>query len=263
MPLTLILGPFTLNIYTALVAVAGLASLGWMWQEPPGARTLAVAPAVGLAVALAVAVCAVLAGRAGYVALNWDYFREHTAQILALNGLSEHAALVGGLVGYELCSIGCRLLAKTQRSVPHSPISILPSQLFVGLAASLGCIPNGCAFGREVFWQTDGASSLAWLLRQDWPDAFGVSNPRWATQLLMALWLATAFVLLLWLRRRGVAPRWQATLAVMAFAAGDFLIQFLRGDGVPVWNGLRLYQWFDVAALLGVGCWLVIRFRGS
>jgi hypothetical protein len=47
-------------------------------------------------------------------------------------------------------------------------------------------------------------------------------------------------------------------LFVALFAAGDFLIQFLRGDPAPTFAGLRIYLWFDVTLLaLAVGMLIV------
>jgi hypothetical protein len=131
--------------------------------------------------------------------------------------------------------------------------STFNAQFFIllGIAASLGCIPNGCAYGREVFWQTDGADSLAWRLHADWPDAYLVNNPRWPTQALMALWLAIAGVLL-WRQAHLLPP---LPTLVVAFAAGDFLVQFLRGDPILMVAGLRIYQWFDLVLGLLAAVW--------
>jgi len=63
------LGPFTLNIYTFLIALAALASLAWAWFR---ARDVGI-----FTVALLLALGALVGGRAVYVALHWDYFHEH------------------------------------------------------------------------------------------------------------------------------------------------------------------------------------------
>ncbi len=225
------LGPLTLNLYPLLIALAVLVCVLIEYWRTKDARVFATALFIG-AIAL-------VFGRAGYIALNWEYFREHANDIVSFGGLSEHGAIVGGLIGYWLLT----------RRVPLSEFSILNSQFSISVAASLGCIPNGCAYGREVFWQTDGANSLAWLLRADWPDAYLVNNPRWPTQVLLAGWLLVSAALLFALtKRRGDTEdrASQVSLSVLSFGVGDFLVQFLRGDAAIMVAGLRAYQWLDV-----------------
>ncbi|MCS7056551.1 MAG: prolipoprotein diacylglyceryl transferase [Thermoflexales bacterium] len=230
------LGPFTLNLYTLLIVLATLAPPVWAWFRTRDGR-IALATSV-------VAFGALAFGRAGYVALHWDYFRDHSGEILALAGLSEHAAVIGGLIA-----------ARSLRAVPclsGMRHSLLTAQfILVGIAASIGCIPNGCAYGREVFWQTDGEHSLAWLLRADWPDAYTIQNPRWPTQALMALWLAAIGVVHLILEARHRSGScFPHLLGLLGCASlGDFLIQFLRGDPAPMLAGLRLYQWLDLLSV--------------
>lgn len=238
-------GPFVLNLYTALIAAATLATSAWALHQMRDGRVV-----VGI---LVVALCAVTFGRAGYVALHWEYFRERADEMLSLAGLSEHGAVWGGAAGLLLALRAAHFAspALVRRWLP-------PALSLVGIAASVGCIPNGCAYGREVFWQTDGEHSLAWLLRADWPDAYSSANPRWPTQAFMASWLAaTGVSWAVWtgLRAKGrggssVLPAFG--FAILCFATGDFLIQFLRGDPAPVLVGLRIYQWLDLGLFASV-----------
>jgi prolipoprotein diacylglyceryltransferase len=218
------------------------------------------------------------------VALNWDYFREHPNETAGLAGMSEHAAILGGLVGWAACHplgvVSRRLWAESGLTA-HS--SLPTAFILIILAASIGCIPNGCAYGREVFWQIDGEQSLAWLLRADWPDATLVNNPRWPAQALLAGWMLAGTALLFfwtWWQGDKVTRTGQDHLVtspipplvlrsgtriaglsplhlVIFFAFGDFLIQFLRGDPALMPGGLRIYQWFDVA-LAGLAAILLI-----
>lgn len=234
------LGPFTLNLYTALVALAALTPPAWAWLRTRDGRIF---PA-----ALIVALSTCVFGRAGYVALHWDYFHERQAEIASLAGLSEHAAVIGGLVAVW----GLRRASRA----PDTLYRVLAAQvILVGISASIGCIPNGCAYGREVFWQTDGEHSLAWLLRADWPDAYSIHNPRWPTQTFMALWLAIVGTLLgaAWIKatRQRTFIRFHHLLILLALIAiGDLVIQFLRADPAPAFAGLRIYQWLDLAMIL-------------
>lgn len=236
---------FTINTQTLLISFVTLTMcvLAWLpargWRVPMNA--------------LVIAAFALLAGRAGFVALNWPYFSEHPAEITSFAGLSEHVALAGAAIGYWLLT-----QARQPLSTLHLPLST--ALLLIAIAASLGCIPNGCAYGREVFWQTDGAGSLAWLLRADWPDATLTHNPRWPAQALLAGWLALGLVGLMGLawRRGADVGKWVLPAALLWFAAGDFMLQFTRGDAALMLANLRIFQGFDVM-LAGVAILVLSR----
>lgn len=184
--------------------------------------------------ALFIAGSAMLAGRAAYVLIHWEYFSEHRAEVIGFAGLSEHGAIAGGMAAY--------LILRRAVHPPPAHLGSVCSAAFalVAIAASLGCIEAGCAYGREVFWQTDGEASLAWQMRVDWPDAYQVRNPRWPTQVLMAAWMAGCG-LVLWLAKAR-APE----VLVPCFAIGDFGWQFLRGDSAALLGPFRIYQWLDL-----------------
>ncbi len=237
---------FNINTHTLLIALAAMSMsvLAWVpardWRVPMNAVVIAMG--------------ALIMGRAGFVALNWPYFSEHPSEIASLVGLSEHAAILGGAIGYWL-------LAKARQplSTLHFPLS---SALFlIAIAAAIGCIPNGCGFGREVFWQTDGAGSVAWLLWADWPDATLTNNPRWPAQALLAGWLLLDLVLLMGLRwRRGAGlGGWLLPAALLWFAAGDFMVQFVRGDAALMLQNWRIFQGFDV--MLAGGSVIVLSWQ--
>jgi prolipoprotein diacylglyceryltransferase len=212
--------------YTTLLAFAVLAPLGLAFAHSRDQRLFSAA--------LFIAGSAMLAGRAAYVLIHWEYFSEHRAEVNRFAGLSEHGAIAGGIVAY--------LILRRVIRPPLAHLGSLCSTAFVLVvaAASLGCIEAGCAYGREVFWQTDGEASLAWQLRVDWPDAYQVRNPRWPTQVLMAAWMAGCG-LVLWLAKVR-APE----VLVPCFAIGDFGWQFLRGDPAALLGPFRVYQWFDL-----------------
>jgi prolipoprotein diacylglyceryltransferase len=200
---------------------------------------------------LMIAVASVIFGRAGYVLLHSDYYLEHPAEIAAMAspGFSEHAAITGGLIGL---AIAIRL----HQYVSPSALIILAT--LIGIGASLGCIPNGCAYGREVYW-TDG---WVWQLRVDWPDAYTLNNPRLPAQLFMLAWLAFCLVatysttLRHWKGLRDYRP---ALLWVLLFTAGDFVMQFLRADPAPVIGLLRAQQWADIALAGASMAWLALK----
>jgi hypothetical protein len=216
-----------------------------------------------LTVLLIVATCAFALGRFGYVALHYEYFLAHSNEIFSLTspGYQEHVALVGGWLGWRLW--------ESKKGPTRFPfLSALCLLLcLIGIAASLGCISSGCAYGREVFWQVEGERSLAWRVAVDWPDAYGIHNPRWPTQMLMAGWLVVVWLVVVMIGLLGgkLVRHWNSEtvnttslsycstvplLWLMLFTLGDFVIQLARGDASLVWVGLRAEQWAD--AILGL-----------
>jgi phosphatidylglycerol---prolipoprotein diacylglyceryl transferase len=184
---------------------------------------------------LAAVVVGVIAARLGYVLINWIYYQDHLAEIprLWLGGLNWQAGLVGG-------SIGAWWIARR-----HSAPMLILDLLAVGTAlgacfAWVGSYLSATAYGQELF-----PGQPFFFLAIDAPDWYGLTNPRWPTQILGALWALILF-LLLWLTRR---KAWQDGtrywLFVAAYSLGAFALGFTRGDDIPVIGGWRIDQVLD------------------
>ncbi len=226
-----IIGPLSLNSYTFWIGLCALPGLAWcVWRTGASWRDrLRVIDAL-----LLIGACALAAGRAGYIALNAAYFVERPAEITLAPaaGISEHAAIVGMLVGWWLSG-------RLKR--PH-PMSFVALASLVGIGASIGCISNACAYGHEVFW-TDG---IMWHLRVDWPDAYWIGNPRLPAQILTAAWLIVCIAIpaVASLRTRGTVHL--LIIWTLLFSAGDFVLQFGRADPTSMLLGLRIQQVLDI-----------------
>ncbi len=199
---------------------------------------------------LAVAAGALILGRLGFLFLNASYFVERPAAVVAASGFSEQAAWVGGWLGWRLTAghaAGGRLVR---------PDRIAVAGLLVAAGASLGCGQAACAYGREVY----PGAGLGWALRVDWPDAFGIANPRLPAQLLLAVWLGAGALagLLVQRSRRQVDIM---ALATLWFGIGDTVDQVLRADGAPMWAGVRAYLWLDGILILSALAALALRAR--
>ncbi len=181
--------------------------------------------------------CALAAGRTGYIMLNLTYFTERPAEITLApaSGISEHAAIVGMLIGWWLSK---------QLKQPY-PMTVAALASLIGIGASIGCISNACAYGKEVFW-TDG---LLWHLRVDWPDAYRMSNPRLPTQILMAGWLIVCMIGAAVASRRTKGAMQGLAVWLALFSSGDFLLQFGRADTSALLAGLCVQQGLDIALL--------------
>jgi prolipoprotein diacylglyceryltransferase len=238
MPTQVYLFTMPLNTYTLWVALAvmtGCVLVLWpvrhSWPAFSGTlNTLLICTLLSL-----------LFGRAGYVLLHLDYFQEHANEIISRSspGLWEHSMILGWLIGMWV----------THHLHQHAPSNSTALLLtLAGMGASVGCIPAGCAYGREVYW-TDG---WLWQLRVDWPDATLINNPRLPTQLFMLTWLLTC-LLIIWLTIR---HRWRfaendtGLMWVVLFGMGDFVIQFARADEMLMLSSLRAAQWADIVLIL-------------
>ncbi len=208
--MTLHIGPVQVRWYSLWLVVCAALALSYARPGALGVRL------VGL-----VTVWCVAWGRAGYVLTHADAFAGRPlGDWLRLDGISEHVALVAGLVLYPTLA----------RLFPEQRLDrwwiVVP---LTAIGAAIGCIPEGCAAGREVFWQIHGADSLAWQVRVDWPDPTLTRAPRLPTQLLTAGWSALYLLGLLALRWRFPRLRRHCVwLAALDFWLGELLIAPLR-----------------------------------
>ena len=185
---------------------------------------------------LAAVVSGTIAARLGYVLINWVYYRDHLAEIARLwqGGLNWQAGLVGG-------SIGAWLIARRQTS-PMLILDLLAIGTTLGLCFGwIGSYLSATAYGKELF-----PGQPFFFLAVDAPDSYGLTNPRWPTQLIGVLWGLLLF-LWLWLTRRQAWPAGaRYWLFVAAYSLGAFLLGFTRGDDILTMGGWRIDQIFDV-----------------
>ena len=259
-PYTLHLGPwsyqtgqFVLRAYTTwLLAgiLAGLAVIAWRGhRQGRGA-------ARWFDVSLAGLIAGVIGARALYVALEWDYFRTHRAEIdmLALGGMAWHGGL---LLAIPVVLIAARLRGVSLRAWTDALALALPLGM---LGAWTGCRDAGCGYSYEVATLADFPG---WLVAE-LPDVFGLYAPRLDLQAFGAVFAAVLFALVLlltvfgWLR----GLRLWFVLAIMGL--GLALFGFLRADPAYMIAERRADQVFNLLVLLlstvtGGALWLYDR----
>jgi phosphatidylglycerol:prolipoprotein diacylglycerol transferase len=231
--------------FTALMALALGVGLALTWSA---ARRAGLPAADVLDVALVAVLVGVIGARAGYVAVNWDYYRSHTNEIARVwqGGLAWHSAWAGGVIGAAIVSAWRKLDLRTV-------LSALTPGLMAGAALGwIGSYLAGAAYGREIF-----PGDRWWFLAADLPDVYGLRNPRFATQLLGAAWAAVCFGIsnIGWQQVNGrFAASGMRFAGVMIFySAGMFVLDFTRGDAMPLLGAWRLDQVMDAGiAILGV-----------
>ena len=239
---------FTISTYAVWMTIgliaATLVSLG-------EARRQHLRSAFVLDAILAAIVAGVIAARAGYVIINWVYYQDHAAEMVRLwqGGLNWQAGLIGG-------SIGAWLVAR-RHSSPLTMLDVLAIGLPLGLACGwIGSYFSATAYGAELF-----PGDRVFILARDLPDAYGLSNPRWPTQLIGATWSLLLFLTMWLTRKRGLAPGTRYWSIVAVYSLGALLIGFTRGDEVPHFYGWRVDQVLDALLVVAgaIGVWRVQR----
>ena len=203
---------------------------------------------------LAAVVAGVIAARAGYVIINWAYYQDHAAEIVRLwqGGLNWQAGLIGG-------SIGAWVVAR-RRSSPMTMLDILAIGLPLGIACGwIGSYLSATAYGAELF-----PGDRFFFLARDLPDAYGLSNPRWPTQLIGVAWSLLLFLLVWFTRKKVWAAGTRYWFVVTVYSLGALLIGFTRGADVPRFYGWRVDQMLDALLVVAgaIGLWRIPR-RGK
>jgi phosphatidylglycerol:prolipoprotein diacylglycerol transferase len=242
-------GGLTISTYAVCMTVGLIAGTIVSLSE---ARRRHIRLALVLDAILAAVVLGVIAARLGYVLINWVYYQDHSAEIarLWLGGLNWQAGLVGG-------SIGAWLVARR-----HSSPMLILDLLAIGAALGacfgwMGSYLSATAYGRELF-----PGQTFFFLSIDAPDWYGLTNPRWPTQLIGAAWALFLFAALWLTRQKAWRDGVRFWLFVAAYSLGAFLLGFTRGDDVPMAAGWRIDQILDVL-LLGVAAIALARLRLS
>lgn len=199
---------------------------------------------------LAAVVLGVIAARLGYVLINWIYYQDHTREIaqLWLGGLNWQAGLAGG-------SIGAWLIARRYTS-PKIILDLLAIGTALGICFGwIGSYLSATAYGKELF-----PGQPFFFLSIDAPDWYGLTNPRWPTQIIGLLWALLLFLLLWLTRKKAWRDGLRYGLFIAAYSLGAFLLGFTRGDDVPAVGGWRIDQLLD-ALLLGLATITLLYLR--
>jgi len=251
-------GPFTLRAYTAWLSGGLLLALGviaWRgWRRAPEAA------ARWLDVAIAALAAGIVGARLLHVALEWDYFADHHAEIprVWLGGLTWQ----GGL----LLALPVALAMMRLRRVPLGPwTDALAIAWPLGMiGAWIGCRAAGSGYGHEVRTLADWPR---WLVAE-LPDVYGVVAPRLDVQLGGAAFGGALLALALLLTWRGWLGGLRFWLILALSGWGLSMLGFFRADPAPRWLDRRADQVLDLAVLLvavsaASAVWLVRRRAGA
>lgn len=248
------IGPLTVHAYAAWLtggALLALAVITWRaYRYDPMCITR------WLDVGIAAVLAGVVGARLMHVALEWEYFTDHTNEIteLSLGGLAWHGALLTGLPA--------ALIMTQLRRVPLKPWTdaaalALPVGFVVGW---LACRRAGCAYGCEVWTLADWPG---WLV-EELPDTYNLVVPRLELQAAGTVFSGGLLALALLFTWRGWLTGVRLWLVLALAGLGFALLGFFRCDPAHTLANRRADQVFDLMILLfgtlaGSMIWLLER----
>ncbi len=244
-PTLFTIGKWSIPTYTVLLDLGLI--LGVLLTYFEGKRQLKDG-ALALDLALWAVIGGIVGGRLGYVLVNWSAFNEDWLRALRIweGGLSFHAAFLGGLLVMIL-------FARLQRGEKRVSFWDLSDIVAPGLALAiafgwLACLMGGCAYG--ALGEGFGYAVL--------PDLYGVEGSRFITQAVGAVF-SLVLLLGLWLMR----GRWPFAGAAflmfnLLYFAGQFFLEFTRGDEAVYVGPWRLAQVLNLALALASAVALLI-----
>lgn len=245
-PTLFTIGNLSIPTYTVLLDLGLILGLLLTYYE--GKRQLD-RGTLALDFGLWVVIGGILGGRIGYVLANWSVFSEDWASVIRIweGGLSFHGAVLGGLLVMILFAY---LHRRYENPVAFWQLAdVLTPGLALGIAFGwAACLMGGCAYG--ILGEGFGYAIL--------PDLYGVEASRFAAQ---AVGLGYSLLLFLgvWLMRR----HWPFAgasflLYALLYFAGQFFLEFTRGDEAIYVGPWRLAQVLNLVLALAAGVGLLV-----
>ncbi|MBP7215721.1 MAG: prolipoprotein diacylglyceryl transferase [Candidatus Omnitrophica bacterium] len=233
------LGPITLYSY-GLMLVVGFMVASFLMVRYAKAKNFN--PDIIFNVGFIGLVSGILGARALYVLQNSSYYAHKPWEILFLQqgGLS----LYGGLIVGVIC--GIVYLKRLHQDVLSVLDCIIP---FVALAQAfgrIGCLLNGCCFGRHSVWGIFFPVHNDYLL---------------PTQIYSSFGLLVIFVVLRFLQEK---PHVRGTIlyAYLAlYALKRFIIEFWRADNPALIGSLTIFHLFSIAMFVFACAMLIFILR--
>lgn len=215
-PIAFRLGPLTVHWFGVALAVAFLAAL---WTAVRRAPLTGISGEKISDAGLWLILGAVLGARSLYVATYWreSFAGQPIWEILMI----QKGGLVfyGGLAGAALAGI---LFARTQKLALWKIADIFAPSIALGYVfGRIGCLMNGCCFGREC--------DLPWAIHFP-SDHATAGAPVHPTQIYDSLLSLGLYALLAWLYRRKKFDGQVFATYLMVYAALRSFVELFRGD---------------------------------
>lgn len=223
-PVAFTIGSFSLRWYGIFVVLAVLFICLWVWQA---GKRAGLTWAFILSAAPLVIVFGIVVSRLLHVLDRLDIYMSNPAAIIGFEGMTIFGAILGGLLGLW---IYCRL-----RRVPFAPLADLaaPGIILAQAIGRIGCNINGCCYGKPT--------SLPWAYVYTHPNSYApLGTAIHPTQAYELLWDLAVFALLFWLFRGHLRPKGSLFAMYLAlYSIGTLGIRFMRGDTIPIFDGIH------------------------
>ena len=228
-PVLLSIGPVRVFSYGAMVALGIFLAI--LLLRSSARRALVDSDTI-----VDLAITTVLSGFAGarifYVVQFWDYFQKHPLAIFKIweGGIVLYGGLIGGLLGFSIF-----ILIRKLHFIRLLDVFVPAMALAQGFGR-IGCFLNGCCFGIET--------NVAWAVSFPF-----LSHPAHPTQLYEAAFCFLLAGILVVLSRRNPNEGVVSMTYFIAYPAGRFLFEFLRGDNAKVLLHLTASQWISIVII--------------
>lgn len=206
-PIICKIGPFTIYSYGFMLAVAFFVSSALASRQ---AKRHNINPNLIFNFSFIVFISGIIGARLLYIVENITYYVKHPFEIIMLpqGGLS----WFGGLILAMIC--GAIYLKKKKLSI-YKVFDLIAPFVSLGQAIGrIGCLLNGCCFGRTLI----------------------------PLQIYSSLSLIIIFIILRWLQARPHQEGQIFLLYLLLYSIKRFFIEFWRSDNEIIFLGLTLFQ---------------------
>ena len=237
------MGPVTLHSYGLLVALGILFA---SWYLTKNAFRISMSSDQIIDLILVTTVSGFILARIFYVIYDWNYFKEHPIDIVAIwkGGIVFYGGLLGGVFGFLIYT------KRTGQPVLKTLDLFTPAAALAQGFGRIGCFLNGCCYGRPT------AGPLGVLF-----PFSGV--PLHPTQLYDAVFcfLLFAFLAVFYSKNSKHAGR-TSFLYFTLHPVGRFVIEFFRNDMPRMPFGFTLGQWMGIGIFTSAAaCFLILKLK--
>ena len=227
-PILFKLGPISIYAYGTMLALAFLVVTFLLRKE---ASSRGIGPNLISDFCFWVLVVGIIGARLLYVLLNISYYLNNPLEIIMLQhgGLVWYGGLFFGIVS------GLYFLRRHFLGIGYILDMIAPFVALGEAIGRIGCLLNGCCYGR--------------------PSIFGLYFPVHKAVLIPTQLYWSVFLLVVFLILRIIQSRANKKLLVffsylMLHSFGRFFLEFLRGDSLPIFLNLNLFQLISISVFI-------------
>ena len=222
------IGPFTVFSYGLMLVVAfGISSL----LASREAKRQNISPNIIFNLTFIVLISGIIGARIFYIIENMGYYLKEPLEIIML----QHGGLswFGGLLAGVSVSI---LYLKNKKVATYKTLDLIIPFVALGQAMGrIGCLLNGCCFGKESNF------GIYFALHQK------ILIP---TQAYSSLLLIFIFVFLRFLQDKSHKDGEIFFLYLVLYSIKRFFIEFWRADNTVIFSGLTLFQVLSIIIFL-------------